>query len=71
MAECDDAPVGFLDLLAEQCATPAVQEAVFRPLLRWFIWNLLPYVALFVGVHFFTTVGAISLVMMYLARRRK
>lgn len=56
------------DIVAEQC-TPQVQELVFRPLLRWFLRNMLPYVALFIGVNFFTTIGAMSLVML-LSRRR-
>lgn len=52
------------DIITEQCATPEVQNMVFRPLLRWFLWNMLPYVALFIGVNFFTTVGAMALVAM-------
>jgi len=70
-----DAPGGVFELLRdtlrEQCASPEVQQAVFRPLMRWFLWNMLPYVLLFVGVHFFTTVGAISLVMMWMTHRIK
>jgi hypothetical protein len=58
------------DIVTEQCTTPEVQTMVFRPLLRWFLWNMLPYVALFIGINFFTTIGAMCLVMLLESRKR-
>jgi len=52
----------FMHMFREHVLQPDVQRELFRPLLKWFLWNLMPYVLLFIGLNFFTTLAAVALV---------
>jgi len=58
-------------LFTEYVSRPDVQGEVFRPLLKWFLWNLMPYVLLFIGLNFFTTLAAVALVFYSVNRSKK
>jgi hypothetical protein len=47
-----------------------IQVKVLKPLLSWFLKNLLPYIGLFIGINFFCTILAVFIVL-YVAQRRK
>jgi hypothetical protein len=49
-------------LIHDHCSSMQVQRELFKPLLKWFLWNLLPYVMLFIGLNFFATLAAVTLV---------
>jgi len=49
-------------LIQDHCSSMQVQRELFKPLLKWFLWNMLPYVLLFIGLNFFATLAAMTLV---------
>jgi hypothetical protein len=49
-------------LIQDHCSSMQVQRELFKPLLKWFLWNMLPYVLLFIGLNFFATLAAVTLV---------
>lgn len=61
----------FVHMFREHVLQPEVQRELFRPLLKWFLWNLMPYVLLFIGLNFFTTLAAVSLVFFSVNRNKK
>lgn len=71
----EDEEITFLDmvkhLFTEYVSRPSVQTEVFRPLLKWFLWNLMPYVLLFIGLNFFTTLAAVAFVFYSVNKTKK
>jgi len=61
----------FMHMFREYVLQPEVQRELFRPLLKWFLWNLMPYVLLFIGLNFFTTLAAVALVFFSVNRNKK
>jgi|APGre2960657373_1045057.scaffolds.fasta_scaffold02168_8 hypothetical protein len=59
------------NLIREHVLEPEIQREIFKPLLKWFLWNLMPYVALFIGLNFFTTLAAVALVFLSVGRSKK
>ena len=60
----------FMHMFREHVLQPEVQREIFRPLLKWFLWNLMPYVLLFIGLNFFTTLAAVSLVFLSVKNKK-
>jgi len=61
----------FVHMFREHVLQPEVQRELFQPLLKWFLWNLMPYVLLFIGLNFFTTLAAVALVFFSANRGKK
>lgn len=53
--------------IAKELHKQTIQDEIVRPLLKWLFWNIMPYGIAIIILNFFTTIGAISLVL-YLKR---
>lgn len=63
---------GFFDFIMEfvkaEIRKPEMKDEVLKPLLKWVLWNLMPYLFLFLGLNFFFTMIAVLLVMVFIRR---
>ena len=59
---------GLLILIRKELEKPEWKKEILRPLLKWLMYNSMPYIIGFVCLNFFLTIAAISLVL-YLYRK--
>ena len=63
---------GFFDFIMEfvkaEIRKPEMKDEILKPLLKWILWNLLPYLFLFLGLNFFFTMLAVLLVTIFIKR---
>lgn len=63
---------GFFDFIMEfvkaEIRKPEMKDEVLKPLLKWVLWNLMPYLFLFLGLNFFFTMIAVLLVMVFIRK---
>lgn len=59
----------LIKLVEKEFQQHRLQDRLLKPMLSWFLKQLLPYACLFIGLNFFLTVIAVTLVS-YVAHRR-
>ena len=52
-------------LLTNEMNRPEVREKILQPLLRWLLWQIVPYILLIICLNFFLTIAAICLVLYF------
>lgn len=59
----------IMDFVRAEIRKPEMKEEVLRPLIKWVLWNLMPYAFLFIGLNFFFTMLAVLLVMLFIKQK--
>jgi hypothetical protein len=58
-----------MDFVRAEIRKPEMKEEVLRPLIKWVLWNLMPYAFLFIGLNFFFTMLAVLMVMLFIKQK--
>jgi len=58
-----------MDFVKEEIRKPEIKDDILKPLLKWVLWNLMPYMFLFLGLNFFFTILAVLLVSVMVRNR--
>jgi len=59
----------IMDFVRAEIRKPEMKEEVLRPLIKWVLWNLMPYAFLFIGLNFFFTMLAVLMVMLFIRNK--
>jgi hypothetical protein len=59
----------IMDFVRAEIRKPEMKEEVLRPLIKWVLWNLMPYAFLFIGLNFFFTMLAVLMVMLFIKQK--
>jgi cell division septal protein FtsQ len=55
----------FTNMVVNELSKQEFKEKMLHPLLKWFLWQIIPYVLLIICVNFFLTIIAICLVLYF------
>jgi hypothetical protein len=53
------------NLIINELNKKEVEEKILHPLLIWMLWQIIPFVLLFICLNFFLTIAAICLVLYF------